>query len=361
VTTIATGTATEQTVVASAQRVVISVTSRGTTETVVQIGVPETSADYGVLIPTPSEPTLDPSPIPQWTLDELDAWTRPTIVKHYYTESGGDSGSGCSCLPISGSSGGDSVGSGTAQGVVTASQPTNIGPVTATVVTASNADALNAWLAANGFVIPAERAALVASYVQPGRYFIAVKRNDATADGSPSSIGLHYTLTGDHRLLSLAFARLGAAPTVAFTVFLFAAQPLAPSPPFAALTLSDLDWKLDDYQAAIQTAVKARAGRAFVLESAQADSTVGADLPTNVVDFTGAFLRMSTVLAADDLTQDAMFFGDPVSPFEGKLDVYVEGYPPKAASFGALGLLALGLGLRRRGRVQGKGLAIRTV
>jgi hypothetical protein len=35
----------------------------GTTETFVQSGAPQTTADDGVLIPTPSEPTLDPMPI----------------------------------------------------------------------------------------------------------------------------------------------------------------------------------------------------------------------------------------------------------------------------------------------------------
>ncbi len=331
-------------VVADSQRVVISVTSRGTTETVVQIGVPQTTADYGVLIPTPSEPTLDPTPISENQLNQLDTQSRPTIVKEYPDSSSDDSG--CGCSGDDDSSGSAAPGTGDA---VSASAPVNVGPVTAVVLTATDASALSYWLDTNGFTIPDERQDLVASYVGPGRYFIAVKRNDATADGGPSSIGLHYSLAGDHRLLSLAFARLGAAPTVAFTVFLFAPEKAFPSAPFQALTLDDLDANLllkNDYQGAVQQAVKAHDSHAFVLEAGSLNWMASAALPTTVVDRGAAFVRMSTVVAADDLTEDATFFApESVSIVHTrtiKVGTVVH------ASVGMLGFVALAWGARRR-------------
>ena len=94
------------------------------------------------------------------------------------------------------------------------SEPVAIGPVTAVTLTADTGDAVNAWLADNGFVIPAADQALVADYAGPGRYFIAIRRSDTAATQVPSSVGVHFTLAGDQRALPMRFARLGAAPTV---------------------------------------------------------------------------------------------------------------------------------------------------
>jgi hypothetical protein len=337
-------------VVANAQRVVISVTNRGTTETVVQIGVPATTADYGVLIPTPSEPTLDPMPIAASSMDALDAATRPTILKDYSSDSSG-SGMSCGC----GSSSDDDASSGSpdAGEPVNVSIPTNIGPVTAVTLTATDATALNAWLNDNGFAIPDERQALLASYVGAGRYFIAVKRNDAAADGGPTSIALHYTLTGDHRLLSLAFARLGAAPTVAFTLFLFAPEMALPSDPFQALSLDDLDAKLlfnGDYQGAVKKAVKAHGAQAFVLEAGLMNPTAFDTWPASVIDENSSLVRMTTVVAADDLTEDATFFAAATAPIEHSRTIQVVNGVVTPASVGVLGFIALARAVRRRGR-----------
>src|SRR5689334_164977 len=82
-----------------AQRVILAVNGSdqggpATTDIVVQIGVPKTTERYGALIPVPSEPTLDPSPISSLAIDQLDEATAPKIVSQ-----GEDSGSsGCGCF-----------------------------------------------------------------------------------------------------------------------------------------------------------------------------------------------------------------------------------------------------------------------
>ena len=58
------------TIAADAQRILISVHG-GVTDVITQIGVPETTANYGVLIPVPGEPTLDAKPVPSSELETL--------------------------------------------------------------------------------------------------------------------------------------------------------------------------------------------------------------------------------------------------------------------------------------------------
>jgi hypothetical protein len=102
-------------VVMNAQRVFVSARSGGTTDLIVQIAVPKTTADYGVLIPVPGEPTLDPKAVSSEDLDALDELTAPRIL----IADDSDSGSGCACLPVAGS---DKGGSAPTRGV-TASPP----------------------------------------------------------------------------------------------------------------------------------------------------------------------------------------------------------------------------------------------
>ncbi len=345
-------TTSQKEVTANAQRIVISVTERGTTETIVQIGVASTTAAYGVLIPTPTEPVLDATPVSEGSLEALDSATRPSIVTEDDTLYE-DTGCGCAFGAGGDDDSGEPPGAGKGGNGVSASEPTNIGPVSAVTLTATDATALSAWLDENGFNIPDDRQALLDDYIGAGRYFIAVKRNDTAAAGGPSSIGIHYTLEGDHRLLSLAFARLGAAPTVAFTLFLFAPELALPSPPFQALTLNDLDAALlheNRYGDAVQKAVKAHGSKAFVLEWGPRQGSAQYALSPTVIDASASLVRMSTVLAADDLTEDATFFTPGTEPIEHTRTIHVRSGVALPASMGVIGFVALAWGLRRRGR-----------
>src|SRR5262245_5960350 len=154
-------------VLANAQRIFMSVRA-ATTEVVVQIGVPATTADYGVLIPVPSEPTLDPQPVAEADLVALDEITAPKI---YVYESSHSSDIGCGCGADS--KGSDNAGGGTpADGGVSVSEPVDIGPVTAVVLSADTGDALAAWLNDNGFALSADGQAIVAAYAGAGNFFI---------------------------------------------------------------------------------------------------------------------------------------------------------------------------------------------
>ena len=338
-------------VLADTQRIFMSLRA-STTEVVVQIGVPATTADYGVLIPVPSQPTLDAQPVAEADLAALDDATAPKI---YVTEPD-DSSGGCGCIGASGPDSKGGVGNGGSE--VSVSEPVNIGPVEAVVLTGDSGDALATWLTAHGFALSAADQAIVAAYGGAGTYFIAVRRSDTAADGSPTSIGLHYTLAGAHRKLSLGFARVGAAARVSFTLFLAAPQAMGPAAPFAALTLSDLDPVLlrgGNYAGAVASAVAARDAKAFVVEKAipksALASTVGAGL-LGLTDDGAIVTRMSTIVAAESLHDDATFSGPYQGDVSGQRRIYSSTSLPRAhiAVVGMFPMLALAASLWRRRR-----------
>lgn len=339
-------------VVANAQRILMSVRAL-TTDIVVQIGVPATTADYGVLIPTDTEPTLDSQPVSEADLAALDAATAPKV----FVQQAGGSSDGCGCPfdTAAGTKADNSGGTRASDGGVSVSAPVGIGPVEAVVLTGDTADAVNGWLASNGFVLSADGQSVVAAYAGTGRYFIAIRRSDTAATGAATSIGVHYTLPGAHQKLSLGFARLGAAPTVAFTLFNATAGRSGPLSPFAPLRLTDLDpttLRIGRYADAVAAAVAAHGNQAFVLESETtkaglAAMQVGQSL-LGLVDDGSTIVRMSTIVPSAALSEDA-FFG----PYDGVYindAVYVQNEAPAVfyASTGLLPVLALAAARRRR-------------
>jgi hypothetical protein len=340
-----------QSVGSDAQRVVLAVNDGvagglATTDVVVQLGVPETAEAYGALLPVPSEPTLDATPISAAALDQLDEATAPRIVTQ--SEDSGSSGCGCGAGTASGDGNrGEHPG-------VRASAPVNIGPVTA-VTLAGTAEAVNDWLGQNAFAVSPADQEMIAQYADGynGGYFIAIRRNEAVTN-APSSIGIHFTMAGDHRGLSLRFANLGAPATVAFTVFVVANETFGPSAPFTALTLDDLNPEIlrhRGYTQAVRSAVQANENRAFVIESRTPISELSFSAVTRF--FAGSTVtRLSTVLPASALTADAEFD----TPFEGNVpnvifvQSSVENAYRTAGAASVPALLLLGLWRRRRPR-----------
>ncbi len=330
-----------------AQRIFISVHD-GETDVITTVGVPDTAADYGALIPVPAQPTLDPQPADTVELGRLFSRTAPQIE----IASPGGGGISCGC-------GSNSKGGGGGPGVQVG-EPVGIGPVTAVVLDATSADALTAWLADNGFAVPTDGQAIVTAYSGAGRYFIAVRRNDRAATSAATSVGVHFTLPGDHRGLPLGFARLGAAAQVAFTVLVVSDATVGPAAPFETLTIDDLDATLlrgGAYATAVANAVAARGGRAFVVEGAWATeisyvsptSTLKALIPDGM-----RLTRLSTVLPAASLTGDVALDAPYDGPTPGSRVVAAPAPRGPMLAGGGLGLLALGLVVfRGRARRQG--------
>lgn len=333
---------------ADAQRIIISARD-GTTDVITQIGVPSTTADYGVLLPLPSEPTLDATPVASADIDRLEKATAPRIILADNNE-GGIPVPDCACGGTS--KGGANVGG---EPGVRVTQPVTIGPVSAVVLTADTGDAINTWLSNNGFAIAPADQPLVADYAGPGRYFIAIRRSDTAATSAPSSVGVHFTLAGDQRALPMRFARLGAAPTVAFTLFVAAYTVAAPGDPFAALTINDLDrgtLNTTGYADAVTKAVSAHGNHAFVLEGSWSATMLPTTLGPSLAPFINArqtVTRMSTRVPAAALDADVAF--DAIYPGTVPNQRYTQlipgRHPRVAFAFAAFALAAV---IRRRPR-----------
>ena len=330
----------------NAQRIFISVHD-GMTDVVTQIGVPATTADYGALIPVPGQPTLDPNPIMSAELATLDSATQPRISAQ------SDDG-GCGCAPGGGSTkGGDNGGSG-----VQVSAPVTIGPVTAVTLTADTGDAINTWLAQNGFAIPAASQSIVDAYAGTGRYFIAIRRSDTAATGAPTSVGVHFTLAGDNRGLPLRFVSLGAAASVGLTVFVVADDVVAPSAPFAALTLNDLDLitlRASGYTAAVSAAIAQHGNHAFVLEGTWTSAELASSPIPSLQPFIGStqvLTRLSAIFPAAALDTDVVLdqpFADAVPRTRVVERTRTRGGSPRPGyGFALLAFAAVGMRRRRR-------------
>jgi hypothetical protein len=336
------GVASASGIVMGSQRIIMSVRAGGTTDMIAQVTVPQTTADYGVLIPVPSEPTLDKTPVSSTELNALDSNTAPLIER-----ADTSSGTGCGC-----GSAGSSRGP---RGGVIVSDPVNIGPLVAVSLTGDNADAVSAWLMEHGFLLPSSDTETLARYASAGSYFIAIRRSESAATGGASSVGVHYTLQGDHRKLSLGFTKIGAPSILAFTLFIAAPQAIGPSAPFAAMTLNDLDATLlqsNDYKGSVQAAVSSRDSKAFVLEGTTSKSSVASYAPgiAEFMDDGAVITRATTVVGRSQLSDDVVF----ATPFSGNIpnSRHASLWPLRAhhANIGSLAILFIAHALRRRGR-----------
>ena len=330
--------------VMSSQRVIMSVRAGGTTDMIVQINVPQTTGDYGVLIPVPSEPTLDMQPVSSAEMNALDRITAPSIE----SSDDGSSGSGCGCFSAT------AAGAPSRSGVVTSDQ-VNIGPVVAVSLKSDDASTVSAWLTEHGFRLPNEDAETLASYVSAGSYFIAIRRSESAASGGPTSVGIHYTLQGAHRTLSLGFTKIGAGPTLAFTLFIAAKQAIGPSAPFAAITLDDLDasrLRSNDYKGAVQAAVSSRGSKAFVLEGTTPQYDIIGPAPSiaKFMDGGAVITRATTVIDRSQLADDVVFATPVSGTIPNGRQVSLSARQIRYASTGSLGILLALHALRRRGR-----------
>lgn len=235
------------------------------------------------------------------------------------------------------------------------SQPVTIGPVTAVTLTADTGAAINAWLADNGFVVPQSQQPIVDSYAGPGRYFIAIRRSDHSAAGAPTSVGIHFTLTGDQRGLPLRFASIGAGATVGFTVLVVSNGSVGPSLPFEALTIADLDaatLKSAGYATALSAAIAKHGNHAFVVEGFWRDTqSFGLSVLLPFFAPGSGVTRLSTLLPTSALDTDVAFD----QPFTESVQRtrYVQNARAPATNrtfpFG-FALVALGVVVRRRPR-----------
>jgi hypothetical protein len=284
---------------ADAQRIFVAAGSTKT-EIVVEVTVPRTNEDYGILIPVPARPDLDSEPVEPSELDALEQATAPQI-----TDSSASSG-GVGC----GSAGLNDRGGNVIETV-------EIGPLTVVALTASSSVDLQAWLDANNFNIPPSKALVLERYARDGGYFIAARRNDRAATDTTSKIGVHFTLPGQQLVLPLPAAQLGGSSAISFVVFVVSPDKVGPMAPYATLTLDQLDKEKlkGTYRAALESAVAQKSGRAFIVESVIEQPGQGLlSGRLAILAGNGKWLtRMSSIAAPTSFTDD-LVIAAPAAP-----------------------------------------------
>jgi MYXO-CTERM domain-containing protein len=141
-------------------------------------------------------------------------------------------------------------------------------------------------------------------------------------------------------------------------VFVVADDVVAPSAPFAALTVDDLDLialRTTGYSGAVSAAVAQHGNHAFVLEGVWSSGALAnAQIPSlkAFIASTQILTRLSSVVPAAGLDTDVVFdqpFSDPVPRVRVVEQVAAPGYGPGFGhGFGLLAIAAVGFRRRRR-------------
>ncbi|MBS2032670.1 MAG: DUF2330 domain-containing protein [Deltaproteobacteria bacterium] len=289
-------------VVMDAEREFISV-HPSSTDVVIEVFVPD-GGDFGAIVPTGAQPTIDPNAIPASDLDALESATRPQVIVEI--QQGGPLSGGESCGCGGATKGAAAPHEANPDGNVRTGPSVTVGPVTATPVSADTSTALNDWLSQNGFTYPVAQQSVIDGYVGAGRWFIAFKPSGAPGGGV--SVGVHYTVPEVDRGVDMKIGQLGAASTMAFTAFIVDTSSREPDDA-ATITLSQLDPAVaqTSYSAAVAKAVTAANGEAWVIEGVHGTTVVTGALAPFVDSAATKVTRLSTVVTPAQLTYDATF------------------------------------------------------
>jgi hypothetical protein len=151
--------------------------------------------------------------------EALDAATQTTIVAPNLPPCAscqcGEYGGANAAAPT-GSGSGSSSGGG---GVTVISQQT-VGPYDTVQLSSTNPNALNAWLTANGYVIPADIQPILTAYVTEGFNFLALRL--APGQGVNAMRPVRVTSTGAGLSLPLRMVAAGTGASVGITIWVLA-------------------------------------------------------------------------------------------------------------------------------------------
>jgi MYXO-CTERM domain-containing protein len=177
--------------------------------------------------------------------------------------SGGSFGAGTSAGGSGGSSGGGPP-------PVTVIKSENVGPYETVQLSTTDPNALNTWLATNGFQIPTGEQTTLAAYVKEGFNFLAMKLQPG--QNVQSMRPVRVTTTGASLSLPLRMAAIGTGPTVGITIWVVADGRYEPQNfPFFHIADSELVWdwstSSSNYTTLRQQHEQTLGGRGWEIES----------------------------------------------------------------------------------------------
>jgi hypothetical protein len=235
----------------------------------------------------------------------LDALTAPTLIAPPFP-----SCPECNCCPESaGSSSGSSSGGGSGGGgapPVTVTSQQTVGPYATVQLQSSDPTALDTWLTANGYPVPAAIEPVIAAYVQQGFDFLAMKL--VPGQGIAAMRPVRVTSAGAGLTLPLRMVAAGAGSTVGITLFVVGDGRYAPQN-FQTFTISgaDLTWdwlkQTSNYTTVQAQKEAALGGAAWQIESAQLLEARDSEAP--ILNDQASADYLPVLAAADAGTTDA--------------------------------------------------------
>lgn len=266
--------------------------------------------DFAYVLPAKPGTRLEAAPSAWFAA--LDASTRPIIMGPQPTYSGGNGGdgydgyygegaSGGCCAPglasssamsdrAAGAKGSSGTNSAPQADPVQVVEQAVVGPYETVTVRSTDADALRKWLVDHGYEIPAISAPIIASYVQNGFDFIALRLQPSSGERAIEPIRI--VSPGADVTLPLRLMQIGGGAKVGITLYVIAeGRYKTKNFPDGPVDFNQLLWDFtqsrSNYQELLARAMASGDGRAFVTEYANKPNvnpnTPPAALPSGVM------------------------------------------------------------------------------
>ena len=260
-------------VVQAGERILFAV-DNGKVTAHIQIQYAGSAKEFGWLIPLPSVPVVKVGSEELFTL--LLRQTQPTYrVNNVFTGGGCRQNSGGPSFGCASPVAINRVGSGATEPLaLPAPSPVviqaTVGPYDYAVLKADDRAAMVTWLADNRYVIPTGANDVVAPYIRPGAYFLALKLTSGASTGDIAPVVLEYASALP--MIPITLTSIGAQPNMGVQVWLAGTGRAIPRN-YHHVVINDaqLDWAngANNYGAIVTAAVAtAPTKHAFVTEYA---------------------------------------------------------------------------------------------
>lgn len=243
-----------------------------------QIAYSGNPSEFAYVIPAKPGTKLEPSNEGWFTA--LEASTRPIIMAPQSSGGsyggGSESGGGCGCGMMSDSSAlaGSDNGGGNRENVQVVDQAV-VGPYETVTIRSTDPKALEAWLKGHGYAIPANSGPIIASYVEAGLDFIALRLQPGLNVRAMEPIRI--VSPGTDAALPLRMMQIGAGAKVGITLYVIGeGRYHTASFPDVAIDFDKLIWDYSqnrsNYQELSLAAMASNGGRSFITEYADRPS-----------------------------------------------------------------------------------------
>ena len=264
-----------------------------------QIAYSGNPKEFAYVIPVKQGTKLEPSN-DAW-FGALEASTRPIIMAPapaYGGYGGNDStSSGCGCGSSTMDAMSSSAGSDGRRENVQVVDQSVVGPYETVTIRSTDPQALEAWLKSHGYAIPANSGPIIASYVEAGLDFIALRLQPGLNVRAMEPIRI--VSPGTDAQLPLRMMQIGAGAKVGITLYVIGeGRYHTASFPDVAIDFDKLIWDYgqnrSNYQELSIAAMASKNGRGFITEYADRPSFDEIALPAS----SGSGMTSNTGLAA---------------------------------------------------------------